>query len=376
VIDTDPTTTHFIQKQLEKFKVPSVVTDKGISALYLYKNQIIDCVLTSFDLEEFSGITLIQKLKAHNKELDRSFIPIVMIGKNFDTSNLGLLNEFNDISTITKPIAPPQLLHLLKTKISEKESQEKSGEVLKNVYRYIKKGENDKALNLMKDKMAVFGKNAPKHLADLLEELQQLEDAYAIHGQRLKKSPEDISILNDLGRICLKLGKFEEAQEYLEKADKMAPGQIERMNHMATMYLHLKRPDKSIEKYREILGVTPENQDIKFDMLQELKENGFNDEALKFCNEVSHPTEMIRFYNNKGVLLAVNEKYNDAISEYQKAIGFYPDFKEIYRIYFNMALAYMKLGKDHSNDAKKWLNECLRVNPAYEKAQNNLKKVG
>ncbi len=375
VIDNDVTVTKFIENQLIKISVNCVTTNQAASAFYLFKNQIIDCVMVSFDLEEYSGLVMLQKLQALDQELQRGFMPILMVGKSFPAESQSLMQEFGDVGVLNKPVSGPKLLTLLQKRQQDRMNQQSMRETNQIIDSFINQNKFDKALATLKQNLSSYGKEGPRAMANVLEKMEQYQESLQIHKQRETKDPDNLATINDLGRVNMKLGNFKEAQKYFEKADAKAPQNLQRINDMAAMYLHLNHPEKTIDKYKEIMGVTPEDPDIKFGMIQELKDKGYEDQAANFCSEVAEPIEMIRFYNNKGVLLAKEDKLEEAIEEYKKAVEFFPDYKEGYRIYFNIALAYMRIGGDHREDIVRYLQECLRINPEYEKAKTHLDQV-
>ena len=108
-------------------------------------------------------------------------------------------------------------------------------------------------------------------------------------------------------------------------------------------------------------------------MYQQLMAFGYDDFALKFSRETSTPAELIQHYNNKGVFFSKNGDFINAIDEYAKALKLMPKSTEIYRIKYNMALAHINLKNyDHVVLATSLLEECLAVNPEFDKAQEKL----
>jgi tetratricopeptide (TPR) repeat protein len=174
----------------------------------------------------------------------------------------------------------------------------------------------------------------------------------------------------------MRLGKFAEAKACLMKSDELAPQNIERLNEMATAFLHLKDPENSVKKFKEILDLSPENPDVKFEMFSKLYDFGYDEHAVKFGKETAKPMEIVRHYNNKGVMLSKDGKTNDAVSEYQRALKFFPQFKENYRIHFNIALAKLQTKtREGYEEAAVCLRKCLELEPTFDKAKKTLETI-
>ena len=174
----------------------------------------------------------------------------------------------------------------------------------------------------------------------------------------------------------MRLGKFDEARQFLEKADSLAPQNIERINDMTNMYLELEEPDEAVKKMKEAMALHPEDPDLKFNMFSKLFNKGFDSHAVDFGKENAKPMEIVRHYNNKGVMLSKSDDRSGAIQEYNRALRFFPKFKENYRILFNIALAQaQEKSLPGYQEAEKNLKMCLELKPDFEKAKNTLEVV-
>ena len=151
---------------------------------------------------------------------------------------------------------------------------------------------------------------------------------------------------------------------------------IQRLEQMAEMYLKMKSPDKGMAKLRQLVDLNPENPDYKFAAMQKLFDHGFDDHAQQFGRSLVSPMDIVRHYNNKGVALSKSGEPAKALSEYQRALEFFPKFKENYRILYNIALA--NIGKKDPvslKAAEDALKKCLSLNPDFEKAKTALAAI-
>jgi tetratricopeptide (TPR) repeat protein len=196
-------------------------------------------------------------------------------------------------------------------------------------------------------------------------------EALQIADAVLGKKPDDIAVNNTKGRLLLKMGQTAKAREFLEKADKAAPMNIDRVKAMADMYLKLNDPNASVDKMKQLIALNPEQKDLKFDLFRDLETSGFIDHAIGLCKETTLPAEVVRHYNNKGVLLSKEGLNEKALEEYKASLKFYPSFKENYRIFFNIAIAEANQKTPESlQRAAIALDKCLELCPDFEKGQN------
>jgi tetratricopeptide (TPR) repeat protein len=221
--------------------------------------------------------------------------------------------------------------------------------------------------------VAEFGDKSRRLLLEIYESASRWQECLDMSLKLLETTPNDIHLVGTAGRMYMKLGKFQEAKPFLEKADHLAPQNIDRLTELAAMYLQMKEPDKSVQRFRELIKLNPESPDYKFDVFKKLYDAGYDDQAIALGKEIAQPMEIVRHYNNKGVLLAKEGKLQEALKEYERALKFYPKFKDNYRIFYNMALAHMQLkSAEDLTKAATYLGKTLELDPSFEKAKASL----
>jgi len=125
-----------------------------------------------------------------------------------------------------------------------------------------------------------------------------------------------------------------------------------------------------------LITLNPESPDEKFNMFSKLFEGGLDKHAIDFGKETAKPMEIVRFYNNKGVMMSKQNDRASALNEYDRALKFFPQFKENYRILYNIALSNIaSKTRDGYVTAQNNLQECLRLSPDFEKALKTFDKV-
>lgn len=174
----------------------------------------------------------------------------------------------------------------------------------------------------------------------------------------------------------MRLKRYAEAEPFMTAADKLAPENIERIADMAQMYLSMKDPGKSVDSFRRLISLNPDKPDLKFTAIGDLFKHGFDDQARDLSATTTNPTEVVRHYNNKGVMSAKAGRFDEAIEGYKRAIALYPTFQGLYKIYFNMALAHIRSEQDGDfAQAMTSLETCLKLNKKYEAAVVLMEKL-
>ena len=372
-IDHDPAVAESLASGLRNYGINLVRALESQSALYNFNQQIFEVAVIEMELPQLPGLALAQKFRGHESKERRQIGLILISAQNRQATDDALLSEMGDIEIIAKPINPPKLLAALGKALARRKLLAEMDEVEKVCYDKLnaKNADIGAAIDYLSQRLPKLPKRAQSLYLDLLEQGGRNDDALKLCDDRLKANPSDIVTLNAKGRMLLRLGRHAEAKAALEAADKAAPKNLDRINAMSEMYLKLGAPEKSISKMRELIDLSPEAPDIKFEMFKKLETFGFPDHALSFTRDTTPPAEVVRFYNNKGVALAKGESAGEAVAEYERALKVYPKHRENYRILFNLALAYAAdKSVEATNKALDAIGRCLELKPDFDKAKS------
>jgi tetratricopeptide (TPR) repeat protein len=374
VIDDDPAVGVGIEQALSKHKISVVKSTDLETALYQFNQNKFDVVIVELDFGPLPGLALIQKWRNH-EIIDKRFTGFVVATSSQRTNGQdGLAREMSDIEIVTKPIKDIQLLPILARALANKQRLLAFHEVKERVINpHLKQGNVQKAIEKTQQMIGEVGEKAKRLLIEIYEGASQYQDCLDTTLKMLATNQNDIHLVSTAGRMQMKLGRFAEAKPFLEKADQLAPQNLDRLNALAAMYLQVKDPDKAVARFKELVKLNPESTDYKFDAFKQLYDHGFDEHAVAFGKEVAQPMEIVRHYNNKGVLLAKEGKITEALLEYERALKFYPKFKENFRIYYNLALGHMQLKTpDDLKKAQEYLKKALELDPTFEKAKASL----
>jgi tetratricopeptide (TPR) repeat protein/CheY-like chemotaxis protein len=378
IMDSDRTVLGPLMEPFAKLKVEIFAAHDLQTAMYRFNKQFFKVVLVEQQFPELDGVAIIQRLRQHQVR-EKSLASFVMITNNSGVSKeqMTLLDELGKIQTVGKPLAWGPLVSVIqkawrmaiKRELIDKMRTDIMGEM--NVeYDFNRLNQKlDDLKNALEDeyiplKLELFERS--EHHREALQFLQSIEPG--------KMDP--LRRLNLLGKLFLKIGRLEDAQKAFEEADKQAPRNLDRVTHMVDLYLRMRIPEKAIDKQKQIMEFNPDRPEIKFDLFKQLENHGFSEEAALFCRDTTGPQEVVTYFNNKGVVLAQTEHLPEAITEYGRALNYYPRHRSVHAIHYNMALAILKTKDPKGIDrAIRHLETALELYPDYEKARQVLEKL-
>jgi len=378
IVDSDRTVLGPLMEPFAKLKVEIFAAHDLQTAMYRFNKQFFKVVLVEQQFPELDGVAIIQRMRQHSIR-EKALASFVMITNNSGVTKEQhvLLDELGQIQTVPKPLSWGPLVSIVQKAYKAAIKRELINKMRDDIMNEMNGDFDFNRLNQKLDDLK--GALEEEYVALKLELFERSEH----HREALQFiqsiEPGKIDSLrrqNLLGKLFLKLGRLEDAQKALEEADRLAPRNLDRVTHMVDLYLRMRIPEQAIEKQKQILEFNPDRPELKFDLFKQLENSGFSDEAASFCRDTTGPQEVVTYFNNKGVVLAQTDHVPDAITEYGRALNYYPKHKSVHAIHFNMALAILKTKNPKGvAQAVRHLEIALELNPDYEKARLMLDKL-
>ena len=380
IVDRDAAFFQQLSDQLARHDISVSVANDLENAHEKFNSAEFDVVIIEMEFKPLSGLTIIQKWRNHPLVEKRLFGCILSSTKGRKDGEDGLMREIGDIITTVKPYSINQLLPNLRQAAEVKNKLSSRYHTRENILSYLRDAKTyEESILKIKDSLPKLGSvgldmmlsaadSFSRH-GDVLSSLKEMESSYNRPGTQL-------AVANAIARTLLKLKRLPEAKKYFEQLDMFAPGNIDRIAEMAELYLHMKLPDDAVGKMRSLITLKPEEPALKFDLFSQLYDHGFDEHAQSLCEETTQPLEIVRYYNNKGVMLSKYGESKSAIKEYEMALRYFPKFKDNYKIHFNLAIAYLaSYSASKLLEARGQLESSLRLNPNLVKAVSLLETV-
>jgi tetratricopeptide (TPR) repeat protein len=180
-------------------------------------------------------------------------------------------------------------------------------------------------------------------------------DAEKLCKLALKMSPENLTAMTVLGKILHRTNRPKEAMKFLKKATAVSPKNIERLCLLAEVGLDLKDTQLAEEYFKNALNIDAESHVAKAGL--RVTEN-----MSEYVRSLGSQSLSKRFSSNLnilGITLVRNNDFDRGIEHYRAAMCFVHEKKVRSRLYFNLALAYLR--KNALDDAEKWLNFAAKM---------------
>jgi tetratricopeptide (TPR) repeat protein len=178
--------------------------------------------------------------------------------------------------------------------------------------------------------------------------------------------------LIEQGNQLLAQEKFLEASEKFEQAVAISPDQEDLHYNLAIALAKAGKRDEAKKHYEEALRIFPEYAEALNNLGNLLMAESKFDEAIgRFTEAIKHAPSNASYHNNLGTAYARQRKLAEATLEFEQAVKLDPNYVEA-RV--NLANNYLTLGR--MSEGINQLNEALRLRPNYPPALQLLQRVG
>lgn len=307
-------------------------------------------------------------IRQFKESFDNVYV-IVLTGE-VDKSVLVLLHEMGVDNFITKPASMDTIIEKIAFTIRP---QSKLGQMLDTAKDYLARGLAREALALADKVLADVKPGSAAALmiqGDAHKAMGNVEGAVASYEAAAEGAYMYLEPLKRLAALYQDTGDVDNQLTYLQKLDRLSPLNVERKVDMGSIHLQKGESEKAEALFGEaVAGATKEAMGIIEEIKRSIAERCLErqpDMAERYFRSIIDDKkeglsrEDIATFNRLGIALRRQGKWEDAVSEYGRALEISPKDENIL---FNMAVAYTEGGKHV--DAVGSVEKALELNPTF-----------
>lgn len=301
---------------------------------------------------------------------------IIVLTSATERERIMLLHEVGADNFIAKPLSTNTLIEKIAFTLRP---QTKLGQLIDTAKDLVQNGQPEKALAVCQQILELKPNSAAGYLVvgDAMRRLNRLEDARVAYETASKQADLFLEPLRRLAELCGEMGDSERQLSYLQRLDALSPLNVERKVDMGSIQLDLGREDEAEALFDQaveqitrealgnissltgrIAGLYAEKDPVKAEkfLRKSLEAKG------RFLSR-----EDINTFNQLGISLRQQGRWQDAIIEYQKALKVAPNDENLY---YNMGMACAE-GKDFK-EARGHMIKALELNAELPRASANI----
>jgi tetratricopeptide (TPR) repeat protein len=170
----------------------------------------------------------------------------------------------------------------------------------------------------------------------------------------------------------MKMGKFDEASNVLQKADFINPFHVDRLLHLGDAYLHIQKFDRAKGCFEKASDIAPDNEAGKKGVGKAMLLGGDDlNEALALIKQLSGAREMASVFNGAAILSMLHGKFGEGMKLYGIALKTISDDPSVLsKLAFNMGIGFRR--KKQIPEASKCFQIALLLDADNNKAKEYL----
>lgn len=185
----------------------------------------------------------------------------------------------------------------------------------------------------------------------------------------LLKDPKNVSLLNFHGLFLSRQKKYNEAQDYFDRAIKINKNFIDSYNNSALNQKKIGNLEKAEYFYKKALKIDPNNPALNNNYAVLLKEKGdYDNSIIYYLKAVEYNNNYFEAYNNLGSAYFKINKITEAIKCFNKAILLNPNYAEAYNNLGNIEAE----SSNNYHKAIEFYKKAHEINNTYVDAIHNL----
>lgn len=378
VVDNDSVIQNDAKIALQEMGVEDIqIFSDGKSAMDFIKEKgNPDVVIHEWKIPKLTGPLFLQKAR---EELGQT-TPFILYSGLIDKADAPFIREMGVSHVISKPMQRTDLIkNIIWTVQQERIPTEKSS-MERKIRQFLSNKQLDKAEPLVQKYLG--DTNISIGARQLIEaEVSyakgQYEKARDLTVESLKNAGDSIFVLNLLGKIMLQLRDLDTALKCFQKAQNLAPQNMERLCQIAEIEAEIGENEKSDATLGKVDDMDPGSEKAKETKAKIAINSGDSMSAKQIMNKLRAVENIVSYMNNKAIAMARCGKVEEGIEQYKKTIEAIPEERPdmLAVVQFNLALAYLRAGM--VDDAKSYLTTCSQSTSLrmQERALKLLKKI-
>jgi two-component system, chemotaxis family, chemotaxis protein CheY len=343
------------------------LAESGNQALAMIESHSIDMVITDWSMPNMPGIELVKKVKNDAKLFS---MPILMISDERTMDKVLYAIEEGVDSFLVKPFSEQELIKHVKLLFRKVKNVDEIEEQVFEMRRLKLSGNYRESLELGYKILNI--RNHPRVALMLCECLYHVKEYDKAINMMMDTEEESRNSEHNnlIGKIYMKLGKYDQGILYLEQAVNKNGLNHDRKMDLARAYVSVGRIEEAEKVVNTVIGSKPTDLNL-VDIAQLYLDMGELDKAGSYLKQTVDPIpETVSVFNNYAIALRKADRFEESAAIYKRCLEITPDSGILH---YNLGFLLTRLGK--LAEARKVLQKALNLHPEDLHAKALLEKV-
>ncbi len=351
ILDPDASHQQFLNTALTEMGASLITLCETIEQACeaLHVTVVYDLIITEWKLNKVEGHAFIQHVRAHGHESQ----PVIINSTLVKPEDMALISEIRGVFIIPKPMPKKQFKLAMSEVLQRWNFPQEATDQEDKIINCAKSGNLKQAEMLNKEFQA--NTKIERHRRDFVEahlaycdhRFQDAKDLILASVRQGVPKHKEISLL---GKILLRLGDPVNALKFLEQANQMVPGNIERMCNLADASSEVGKPERALQLATEARKIGGDIGLVQSVYAKHAVANGIFEEVDELLESEATAREMIAFMNNLGIAHAGAMRWKESEVCYRNALkalkGLHPSLSAMVSYNFGLSLVRQNRLKD------------------------------
>lgn len=345
IVDPDDTVLKTVIETLEALGAKGVETfTSPEEALEFLKDRPdLDILIHEWKMPKISGPIFVQRVR--HMGLERT--PVILCSSQVADRDQHLTRELGIATIVPKPFKKKLLLESIIWTMKQEHRPTEIRIIERKIQGFLSRNKLKKAQELV-GKLKIEKKLPEASLgyfeAELLFFEQKYDSAKFTALESLRKGFSSVRLYHLMGKILMKLGDFEAAVRFLEKAQDLSPHHVMRLCLLADAQTELGDLKASRATLDQAAALDPQSKSVLHSELSLSLTMGELKKAEKIFQNLDFFDEIVSYLNNRAVALSRGGRHAEAIDCYNKALQCLPSKANpvLGSLYYNLSLAQIR----------------------------------
>jgi CheY-like chemotaxis protein len=345
VVDPDESVVNSVLEILESLGAKGVEAflspDEALQ--YLKGRPDQDLLIHEWKMPKISGPMFIQRVR----QLGLERTPVILCSSQVSEKDQQLTREMGVATVVSKPFKRGLLLESVIWTMKQEHRPTEIRIVERKIQGLLSRNNVQKARQLLKKLKAE--KKLPESgfgyfEAEIMFHQKKLELAKGFALDSLRRGFISVRLYHLIGKILMRLGDFESAIKFLEKAQELSPNHVTRLCMLADANCELGRTQASRNSIDQATSLDPTHTAVAHSEITLSFSSGDQKKAAKILQGLELFDEVVSYLNNRAVALSRAGRLKESIDCYQKALASLPPKAEaiLASLYYNLSLAHIR----------------------------------
>lgn len=324
-------------KGVEAFHAPEEALE------YLKGRPDQDLIIHEWKMPRVTGPVFIQKVRQMG--LERT--PVILCSSQVSDKDQHLTREMGIAAVIPKPFKRGVLLESVIWTMKQEHRPTEIRIVERKIQGLLNRGNPRRGRDLIQKLKS--DKKLPDSCfgyfeAEILFYERRLEESKFQALDSLRRGFTSVRLYHLIGKILMKLGDFEAAIKFLEKAQELSPNHVMRLCMLADAQSELGKIQPSRKALDLAANLDAQNEAVIHSEVTLSLAAGDTKKASKLLQSLDCFDEVVSYLNSRGVALSRAGKHLESIQCYQQALASLPSQAEgfLVSLLYNLSLAQIR----------------------------------